>query len=555
MASNVSNDTIDSLKELKVSSDVLEKLEERFKSSFSPARKNYQARLNRLTRRLESIELPDSQAGRELSDRIQSTIDDLTDHLKNGGEGPGKLLSPRFIGRLNFSKEIAKIRNLSKRISLESDFSDSNPLDSDVSGGGGLGHGIPTICGCPLCACSADYGHKSGEFNAVGDSNDNFGQRYGKWSQPGGKGSAVDISFAFGKNFDAPGLSLSRAKTLFAEALQVWSDYAPLNFREVADPGNGDLVDIRVTDKFIDGRSGTLAFAYYPKGGDITFDNGETWRDDLFLETAVHEIGHAIGLGHENGVGAIMNSSIKNRYSGKAFLLQDDINGVRNIYGSGKGSVRRLGSTPTPTPTPTPDPTPTPSPNKNLVVNGSFESSSVADNQFRVLPSIQGWTLYDGSGIQVERRNQFGRAADGDAWVELDSDSNSTMYQNIDSVTGGGYKLSFQYSPRAGLSADTNQIQVYWEGRLLDTVTKAGGSQNQWQTFSYDVQADDRRETPTIAFRAVGRNDKVGGFIDDVVLTKRSTAGATAQSAQATADPFEAAANSDALFAIAPTVV
>ena len=113
---------------------------------------------------------------------------------------------------------------------------------------------------------------------------------------------------------------------MFEEALQIWTDYAPLNFVEIEDPGNGRDVDILVQDDFIDGRSGTLAFAFFPKGGDITFDDGEQWRPGLYLETAVHEIGHSLGLGHESGTNAIMNPSIKNRFSGAgdAFLLQDD---------------------------------------------------------------------------------------------------------------------------------------------------------------------------------------------------------------------------------------
>lgn len=353
----------------------------------------------------------------------------MTDNLNSGTDAFGKLPSPRFSGkanRPNFSKDVAGLRRLAKKTTI-----DLNALDGNILGRDDSGSDSPGSCGCPLCVGVSGHGasHKSAEFNAVGG-NDNFGQNYGKWAQPGGKGTRVDVSFAFAKNWEVPGLSLNRAKTLFSQALQVWSNYAPLNFKEVADPGNGNSVDIRVNDKYIDGNFGTLAYAYFPKGGDITFDSGENWRDNLFLETAVHEIGHALGLGHENGTGAIMNSSIKNRYSGKAFLLQDDINGIKSIYGSGKGSVRRLGSqpkpTPTPTPKPTPTPAPTPNPRKNLVVNGSFENSSVADNRYGVFRQIRGWKTLDGPGIQVDRRNTFGGAAKGDAWVELDSSANST---------------------------------------------------------------------------------------------------------------------------------
>ena len=278
MVSTVSNDTIDLLRELKISDQILERLEDRFKSSFSPARKNYQARLERLTTRLESIELPDNKIGRELSTRIQSTIDELTDNLNNGEERGDQLPVSRFLGKSgrpnfspNFSKEISRLRRLSKRVSLNRGTFDGDVLGQERPERDVLGHGIPSNCGCPLCACAPDHEEKSGEFNAVGG-NDNFGRNYGKWAQPGGKGTAVDVSFSFAKDFDAPGLSLNRAKTLFTQALQVWSDYAPLNFKEVADPGNGNQVDIRVTDEFIDGNFGTLAFAYFPKGGDITFD-------------------------------------------------------------------------------------------------------------------------------------------------------------------------------------------------------------------------------------------------------------------------------------------
>ena len=99
-------------------------------------------------------------------------------------------------------------------------------------------------------------------------------------------------------------------------------------------------------------------FAYFPTNGDITFDSGDNWNVSLFLETAVHEIGHSLGLYHESSVDAIMNPSIQNRYDGlgSAFLLQDDIQGIRSLYGNGTGSVNPLDDTPEPTPEPEPTP-------------------------------------------------------------------------------------------------------------------------------------------------------------------------------------------------------
>lgn len=202
-------------------------------------------------------------------------------------------------------------------------------------------------CSCGHCCRPADANGQGSDVPAA-NFNDNGGRF--TWAQPGGPGSDVNISYSFANSFDLNGVSTAALKDLFEEALQVWAEVAPLNFTEISDPGNGSSVDIRVTDEFIDGpggpgQSNILARAFFPRGGDITFDNGNNWNAGLFLETAVHEIGHSLGLGHQDfSVDAIMNPSIQGRFSGPgtAFLLQDDINGIRSLYGSGQGSVTNL---------------------------------------------------------------------------------------------------------------------------------------------------------------------------------------------------------------------
>ena len=212
---------------------------------------------------------------------------------------------------------------------------------------------------CSCCSCGGNQATQEGSrfenvsfFNAGGS----------KWSQPGGRGNPVNITYSFSNLLDGGlnGISAEQAEAAIEEAFAEWANYAPLNFTEVQDSSN---VQIRIGYDYIDGSSNTLAFAYFPGSsnisGDITFDSGERWNTSLFLETAVHEIGHSLGLDHESGTNAIMNPTIQNRYSGlgSAFLYQDDINGIRNIYGSGTGSVTPLGGNPTPTPEPTPTPT------------------------------------------------------------------------------------------------------------------------------------------------------------------------------------------------------
>lgn len=158
----------------------------------------------------------------------------------------------------------------------------------------------------------------------------------------------------------------------------------------------------------------------------------------------------------------------------------------------------------------------------NLIVNGSFEDNTVALNDFDFFTSITGWATTFGPSIQVDKRvKQYGAAADGDAWVELDSFSsaggNSGMVQEVDTEVGATYTLSFDYTPRAGISAASNIIEVLWNGEVIDSITGEGVSANTWQTYEYTIEASENDFT-ALEFRAAGVSDNFGGFIDDVQL-------------------------------------
>ncbi|XP_019604272.2 matrix metalloproteinase-17 [Rhinolophus sinicus] len=111
---------------------------------------------------------------------------------------------------------------------------------------------------------------------------------------------------------DSP-LGHDTVRALMHYALKVWSDITPLNFHEVA----GSRADIQIdfstadhNDRYpFDGPGGAVAHAFLPgdhhTAGDTHFDDDEAWTFrssdahgmDLFA-VAVHEFGHAIGLGH-----------------------------------------------------------------------------------------------------------------------------------------------------------------------------------------------------------------------------------------------------------------
>lgn len=125
-------------------------------------------------------------------------------------------------------------------------------------------------------------------------------------------------------------------------SLAAWSTVTDIDFIEIADTGlpvnSANAPDIRFAAHAFANPT-HLAHAYAPGqsyGGDVHFNIGYPWQCgglggiDIGI-VALHEIGHSIGLGHEDDVAAIMNSI----YNENIFTLQgDDVNGARAIYGT-----------------------------------------------------------------------------------------------------------------------------------------------------------------------------------------------------------------------------
>ena len=99
-----------------------------------------------------------------------------------------------------------------------------------------------------------------------------------------------------------------------------------------------------------------------PIAGDLHLDADEPWRSganvDLY-SVALHEAGHALGLGHSDRPGAVMYPY----YKLSTGLTDDDIAGIRALYGSNvppPPTPRRQRQRPPRRPPPAPTPTPAP---------------------------------------------------------------------------------------------------------------------------------------------------------------------------------------------------
>ena len=176
-----------------------------------------------------------------------------------------------------------------------------------------------------------------------------------------------------------------------------------------------------------------------------------------------------------------------------------------------------------------------------LTINGSFEDLSgdvkstagcvgctqadlgTSGASWGVFASLPGWTTTAGKGIEVQKNTTIA-AKDGDYYVELDSHpspgSNSTMQQTL-TLDAGLYELSFWYAPRVSGNPDgTNGIEFRVDTGLLAPQTIAGGGDvGTWVKYARTFEVLSTQDVKLV-FSAVGKEETLGGFLDDIQLSK-----------------------------------
>lgn len=171
----------------------------------------------------------------------------------------------------------------------------------------------------------------------------------------------------------------------------------------------------------------------------------------------------------------------------------------------------------------------------SLITNGDFETFQLKGKQWRVLPSIDGWTTTMGPGIEIQR-NTVVKAQSGNQYVELDSHDqlrqggNSALTQSVATDIGHHYLLSFYYLPRTNHGNNDNGLAVYWDDLAteldnfdpvnaifaIDNMTRK--DMREWTQYTVKLQATS--DLMALSFGGTGLNNTLGAFIDNVSLNK-----------------------------------
>ena len=157
-----------------------------------------------------------------------------------------------------------------------------------------------------------------------------------------------------------------------------------------------------------------------------------------------------------------------------------------------------------------------------LLFSSGFEDVDVERGGFDFFNELSGFTAL-GRGVEVQDNHpSVGGASEGRQHLELDG--LNRIARDVATVVGDQYELAIDYSARPGVGADTNAIEIYWDGALLETVAADGSNlkESSFNEFRFDL-SNFATTLTSLEFRSKvsGPIPGLGGLLDNIRLYRR----------------------------------
>jgi len=174
-----------------------------------------------------------------------------------------------------------------------------------------------------------------------------YAQPIATWSPSSGGG--ITLGYFFDQLTEK--LDVSQQESEIARAFAAWAQYTNVTFTPAQQAQATRSIDILFAsgphgDGYpFDGPGGVLAHTFYPTpantepvAGNMHFDDSESWHVGSYVDlfsVALHETGHALGLGHSDHPGDVMYPY----YTYATGLAAGDIAAIQAVYGATPGMV------------------------------------------------------------------------------------------------------------------------------------------------------------------------------------------------------------------------